>query len=318
VALTVKSSGPLKSQRSGTIWARLSAAYPAIREDIVIWGQSFVACQTRFRAESRRAIPIAAHANGGEVSPAPVQPPVTPNKRHIDRFATPLDTSAVRQALVALLLAVALAAAFAAPAGATTERIKVDAFAEAYFGCPAFFPPAGTICHETHVQLYREADAFERGPVPQRRWQIFVERYRIEFVSDDPNVPPLGPFEYASGTLDDPAATFDEQHLASASVQAVVSLSDGTTAKLNILWTPTSDRLVFGNDGPFLVGADLPRHFNDRCVTINNNAHQKLRFGTATGTADGAPFHSYTDFPFSAWMGTAQYLLLSTTHGNCA
>jgi hypothetical protein len=229
------------------------------------------------------------------------------------------NTSRVRHPVVALLLAIALGAAFSAPAAAATiVRIKVDAFAEANFGCPAFFSPAGTICHETHVQLYREADAFEGGPVPPRRWQIFVERYRIEFISDDPNVPPLGPFEYASGTLDDPAAIFDEQHLATASVQAAVPLSDGTTAKLNIVWAPTTDLLVFGNDGPFLAGANLRRHFGDRCVTVNNNAHQKLRFGITTGTADGVPFHSYTDFPFSEWMGTAQYLLLTTTHGNCA
>jgi hypothetical protein len=214
----------------------------------------------------------------------------------------------------------ALSLAGAALADRTThERIKVSAFAEAFFGCPAFASPAGTVCRETHVQLYREEGATDGGPLDPDVWQVFVEQYTLEFVSDDPDVPPIGPIDYATGHLESPAVmTFDARHLEFASLDAAVPMTDGTTASLHIAWTSTWAGEVDGNAGPYLAGAGAPRHFQDRCLTTNTNAHQKLRFGYATGTLNGAPFRTYSDFPFAGWLETAQFLFLSTSHGACS
>jgi hypothetical protein len=200
----------------------------------------------------------------------------------------------------------------------THERIVVSGFAEAFFGCPGFVSPAGTTCRETHVQLYHEEGATNGGRLEPDTWHVFVEQYTLGFVSDDPDIPPIGPIDYATGTLAAPATmTFDEQHLDFASVDAAVAMSNGTTADLRIAWAPVTKREVDGNSGPYLAGSGAPRHFNDRCLTANTNAHQKLRFGSAGGTLDGASFHSYSDFPFAGWLQTAQYVFLSTDHRSC-
>ncbi len=221
--------------------------------------------------------------------------------------------------------AVGLAAAlwlltFAATAHAdrtTHDRVKVDGFAEALFGCPAFFNTAGTVCRETHVEMFRENNAADGGPIGPATWNVLVEQYTLEFTSDDADVDPIGPIDYAVGAIDVPVVTFDMDHLDSATLTASVPLSDGTTADVHAVWTPTSDRQVYGNDGPSLDGTDTPRHFNDGCVTANANAHQKVRFAATTGTLNGAPFRSYDDFPFAGWLQTARYLFLTTTHAEC-
>jgi hypothetical protein len=93
-------------------------------------------------------------------------------------------------------------------------------------------------------------------------------------------------------------------------------MSDGSTAVVHAIWSPTTDMQVFGNDGPALN--DLgPRHSVDSCVTAVNNAHQKLRFATVTGTVNGSPFRSYSDNPFAGWLQTAHFVLIDVTHGNC-
>jgi hypothetical protein len=219
-------------------------------------------------------------------------------------------------ALGAVVAALVLAAT--AQADQTThERIRVDAFAEAFFGCAGFFSPAGTTCRETHVQLYHEEGATDGGPLEPDTWHVVVEQYTLEFTSDDPDVPPLGPIDYATGSIAALTTTFDERHLDFASLDAAVPMSDGTTAELHVAWTPTSRREVDGNDGPFLAGADALRHVNDRCLTANTNAHQKLRLGFASGTLNGEPFRSYDDFAFAGWLQTAQYLFLTTSHAGC-
>jgi len=158
--------------------------------------------------------------------------------------------------------------------------------------------------------LFRENGVTDGGPVGPSTWSVLVEQYGLEFTSDDPDVDPIGPIDYAVGAIDDPAVTFDDQHLDFATLDAAVPMSDGSTANLHMRWTPTSARQVYGNDGPFLAGNGLARHFNDGCVTANTNAHQKVRFGVAAGTLNGTPFRSYGDFPFAGWIQTAQFLTL--------
>jgi hypothetical protein len=167
------------------------------------------------------------------------------------------------------------------------------------------------------VEIFREAFTTDAGPVSANPpWGLFVESYGLIFTSNDPTVPPIGPIDYASGFLLNPTVGFDDQHLSSASVDASVPMSDGSTAIVHAIWSPTSDAEVFGNAGPAL--ADLgPRHYVDSCVTVNANAHQRLRFATVTGTLNGSPFRSYGDNPFAGWLQSAQYLLIDVTHGDC-
>ena len=223
----------------------------------------------------------------------------------------------MRLAAVAAALAALLLAATAHADQTTHDRVRVDGFAEAFFGCPGFFNVAGTVCRETHVEMFRENGATDGGPIGPSTWAVLVEQYTLEFISDDPNVDPIGPIDYAVGAIDDPTVTFDDLHLNFATLTASVPMSDGTTANVPVVWTPTSARPVYGNDGPYLAGHDTPRHFNDGCVTANANAHQKVRFGTAAGTLDGVPFQSYDDFPFAGWFQTAKFLFLTAEHGHC-
>ena len=217
---------------------------------------------------------------------------------------------------VAAVVVAVLPASASSSGNTSITRVRTDGFAEALFGCPAFFNPAGTACRETHVEIFREAETTDGGPIPNNPWGVFVESYGLIFTSDDPNVPPIGPIDYASGFLLNPTISFDAQHLSSASVDASVPMSDGSTAVVHATWSATSPTEVFGNDGPGL--ADIgPRHNVDSCVTANNNAHQTLRFATVTGTLNGAPFRSYSDFPFAGWLQTAHFLLIDVTHGDC-
>lgn len=223
----------------------------------------------------------------------------------------------MRLAAVIAALAALLLAATAHADQTTHDRVRVDGFAEAFFGCPGFFNISGTVCRETHVEMFRENGATDGGPIGPTQWDVLVEQYTLEFVSDDPNVEPIGPIDYAVGAIDNPTVTFDDIHLDSATLTASVPMSDGTTANVHAVWKPTSARQVYGNDGPFLAGNDTPRHLNDDCVTANTNAHQKVRFAAVTGALNDASFQSYGDFPFAGWLQTAKFLLLSTTHGSC-
>lgn len=119
-----------------------------------------------------------------------------------------------------------------------------------------------------------------------------------------------------SGFIASPVVSFDYQHLSTASVDAAVPMSDGSTAAVHAVWTPTTQTEVFGNDGPGLNDIG-PRHSVDSCVTANNNAHQKLRFATVTGTVNESRIQSYSDNPFAGWLQMAQYLTIDVTHGNC-
>jgi len=88
-------------------------------------------------------------------------------------------------------------------------------------------------------------------------------------------------------------------------------------------WTAASSIYVFGNDGPF--GFDLPRKYQDRCVTLLENAHERFTTAHVTGTIDGISVENYGP-EYLPWPGTepadalgaifrSDFTVVVTTHG---
>ena len=99
--------------------------------------------------------------------------------------------------------------------------------------------------------------------------------------------------------------------LSAASVKGSISMSDGSTADLDVRWQAITGRIVSGNDGQFNQDLGIPRHAVDRCFTFNSIAHQKLRYAEMTGSLNGAAIHSYSgDLALATWMqGPNQFVM---------
>jgi hypothetical protein len=220
-------------------------------------------------------------------------------------------------------LAAALCAVVAAlfPAVATAGPPTIErhpaAGGEAYFGtCPDTeeLPPAGTVCIDNYVLVWRGYAVVGGGGVPRSTgpWHVLAETVRLEFTgAPEPIVTVL---RFGFGELDGEASV-DTVHLSLASAAFTLSMSDGSTFDFAGTWTALGERLVFGNDGP-ATGA--PRHFVDRCRTFNANGHQKFRPASMTGTLNGEPIHSYTSSgPFAATIFNNRFLYIDVPHGGC-
>ena len=197
----------------------------------------------------------------------------------------------------------------------TVVRHPVYGGAEAYFGdCPdtAEFPPAGTVCVETYLIFFRGYFVEGGGSVapPHAPWNIFAQTYRLEFTGTEE--PILTVLREGFGELDGEAFV-DEVHLQTASLNATVPMSDGSTFEFAGTWQAISDRMVWGNDGP---ATGLPRHFTDRCLTFNALGHQKVVSAQMTGTLNGQPVHSYT-IGFTAAIFNNNFQYIEVPHGGC-
>jgi hypothetical protein len=193
-----------------------------------------------------------------------------------------------------------------------------DGFAESYFGgCDFLDPPGPLSCHETHVQVYKEglADITASTAPPKTPWVIFVDDYTVTFATGGPDAVPVLSDE-RTGLLLDPTVTFDEPHLSFLSVDARVPMSDGSTFDFQGTWSATSERTQSGNDGDTLLFAGLPRHYVDRCTTINDQAHQKDRQATMTGTLNGSPVQSYPDLSLD-FIAHNHFIYIDVAHGSC-
>ncbi len=195
-------------------------------------------------------------------------------------------------------------------------RHPVYGGAEADFGaCPiAEVPPAGTVCIDHHVSFWRGETVEGGGSVapPNAPWNIVADTYRVEFTgADEPTVTLL-----RTGFMQfDGEASVDQTHLQSASVSAQIPMSDGSTFDFTGTWHAISDRFVFGKDGP--ADGDLPRHVVDRCTTFNAIDHQKYVFASMSGSLNGEPVHSYTEF-VSAAIFNNNFRYIEVTHGGCS
>ena len=207
---------------------------------------------------------------------------------------------------------------------ATIVRVKQpSAGGEAWFSpdCPdtATTPPTGTVCRETYVLVFRETRVAGGGSnaPSQAPWSIFVTSYTVTFtgaagdaccvVSDEV-------FGFVQGGQ--VVASSDDQRVSFLTAAASVPMSDGGTFDFRGTWTGFGDRWVYGSNGPSNYWEGIPRHYVDRCQTINNNAHQTGRNASMSGTVNGAPVHSYTAFP-AGDIFYNHFVYINVTHGNC-
>ena len=200
-------------------------------------------------------------------------------------------------------------------------RVKVDGSAEAVWGsCPFQVPPTAPLtCHETLVLVFREARAEGGGSVapPKTPWRIFIFDHTLTFPSTDiENVPPISTDE-RFGEAIPLSVDFDQQHLSFANVTAQVPMSDGSTWDFRANWVAVTDRTVYGNDGPQNGFEGIPRHVVDRCATSTNNAHQKIRYASMTGTLNGNPIHSYTEpeMIINYGLTIGNFVYVNVSHG---
>ena len=206
----------------------------------------------------------------------------------------------LRRLAVLLGLCAAIAVA-AAPTGSSApvlvQRIMVDGYAYALYGdCDVPLPADGSVCHETEIIAFREAVAQNGGSVApaQTPWTLIVTH--VTTIWNDGNFTIVA---YAVGVTNDVIVSFDQAQLDFLTADGRVLLDDGTTADVHVRWLATAPVTRYGNDGPTNAEEGIPRHYVDRCVTANANAHQAFRVATMTGTVNGAPVHSYSSFDAS-------------------
>ncbi len=219
-----------------------------------------------------------------------------------------------RFAVLACIVGVAALFPGAASAGQPTiVRHPVYGGALSIFGgCPdTEEPPAGTVCVEDSVLVYRGYTVIGGGSIapPKAPWIVCADTVRLEFTgADEPVVTVL---RFGCGELDGEASV-ETVHLGVASAAFRLPMSDGSTFEFAGTWGATGDRFVFGNDGP---DTGTPRHFVDRCTTFNGLGHQKYRPASMTGTLNGEPVHSYTSFPAAIFNN--RFLYIDVPHGGC-
>jgi hypothetical protein len=198
----------------------------------------------------------------------------------------------------------------------TVVRHPVYGGTEALFGsCPEVeVPPAGTVCVDNYVIVFRGyVDVVGGGSVapPKALWYVYAESVRLEFTGAEEPIATV--LRFGIGELQGEASV-DQVHLQVASASVQVPMSDGSTFEFAGTWQATSDRMVFGNDGP---ATGFPRHYNDRCLTFNAHGHQKFVFAQMTGTLDGQPVQSYS-FDFAATIFNNRFQYIEVPHGGCS
>jgi hypothetical protein len=212
---------------------------------------------------------------------------------------------AVLSLLVALVVsALTVFAPASGGAGTPVVRHPVYGGMNAVLGdCPVVPGPAGTSCTETWLQIARGYWVFGGGSVapPDAHWHVCAEKTRFDFDgSDDP------PAYHTWGCADlgkDALISVDLTKLNAASASGVhLVLEDGTILDFEGTWEATSDRSVYGRDGPVTIDG-APHHCVDRCVTVNSISHQKFTVARMNGTLNGEPVRSYNNDP-SDWYGS--------------
>lgn len=201
---------------------------------------------------------------------------------------------------------------------ATVLRVTVDGYAETFFGdCPFIVPPGPISCHETAVQVFKEgrSNSGLTAP-PDIPWSIFIDDYTVTFTSGGPDAVPIFSDERTGFLSDLTSVTFDQPHLSFLTVNATVPMSDGNTFDFRGNWSRTSDRMLYGNNGPENGFEGLARHTLDRCATQNANAHQKFVLADMSGTLNGAPVHSYPGLGADV-IAYNHFVYIDTLHGSC-
>ena len=202
-------------------------------------------------------------------------------------------------AVLLLLLALAAQPSWAGSASKSSE--KVLGYLQAYPGdCPpAEAPVDPLVCHEVVLSAWRiGTDGPGTNSPPKTHWVVSVVRHTLTFPGGG-----LDPAEsdVVDGFSEDPAVSFDRQHLSTAHLVDQVHLSDGSDLEVQATWTATSERLQYGNDGPALAEAGRLHHVHTRCLTEVNQAHQKYRLAHLHALLNGVPTDDLSIFAFLAY-----------------
>ena len=224
--------------------------------------------------------------------------------------------------LVTAITTAVLAVSIAPPgmaAPATTAHLKVPAAARVEASTCPFTDEvveSDTFCQDVFVLYFREG---EPSSLRAAQWTLFV-------VSDGVVLHPDGTVTelfHGEGAVENPTGSFDLKRFASAAVRATVPLSDGRNVDVDLAWDMSAVPLNHGgNDSLYNVEFGIDRHFADRCLTLNQLAHQQWRAGAPgviAGTVAGldvqALFLNETD-PFLA--GRSVFTFVEVPHGGCS
>jgi hypothetical protein len=227
----------------------------------------------------------------------------------------------ITTAVLLLLPLLTLAAGVQAGQGprAETFHLHVPAVAEWISStCPwgeEWFPGVDTRCVDYYVLYFREGEPSQLRHEP---WRLYV-------VLSDWMVHPDGTATFLNetwGLLESPQGSFDEKKYTFAGVSGSVPMSDGSQLAVDLTWDMRLAELHHGgNNSAFNPANGIDRHYNDRCTTIIQNAHQQWRRGTPamiSGSIGGVAVDSlYTrpDEPFIA--GRSHFIYVTVEHGDC-
>jgi hypothetical protein len=213
-----------------------------------------------------------------------------------------------------------ITAASAAGAGpAETFHLHVPGVAEfIYSTCPYgdWVAPTDTVCEDWMIQYFRHDIPSQPGELP---WTLAVHRW-VWIAHPDLTFTDL----YATyGWIENPQGSFDLKRYAYAQVNGAVPMSDGSAVAVDLVWDMALAELHHGgNDSAYNPVNGIDRHYNDRCVTINQFAHQQWRWGTPdtiSGTVGGIEVHSLGFImpgePFTA--GKSVFTCVTAQHGGC-
>ena len=224
--------------------------------------------------------------------------------------------------MIAAVLAFATPAAFATAASATAPTAsaqqfheKVEGFLQGFLGdCPANAPADPQVCHEVIATAYKYSGTDADGGMPPQKsaWVLSVTSHTLSFPGGGAD-----PVEsdVVNGFSPDPVVTFDQQHLASATLHASdIAMEDGTTLTVDAVWTAISPRIMSGNSGPLLADNDIERHIHDYCLNDIRSAHQKYRAADVQATVDGVEADDTSGYAFLAYN---QFLETLTVPAHC-
>jgi hypothetical protein len=193
---------------------------------------------------------------------------------------------------------------------------KVDGIFEGFPGdCPDDLPATPLVCHEWDITVFRSGGTFTDGGVapPHTPWVLIALRHTLTFPGGD--VDPVES-DVAQGFVVGADVTFDRQHLSYASVRAPdLQMSDGTVVDLEATWTATTDRMLWGNDGPALADFGRVRHLHTDCLNMVSQGHQKVRGASVQAIIDGV--ESRYDGRY-AFMSFNQFITIEVHPRSCS
>jgi hypothetical protein len=212
-------------------------------------------------------------------------------------------TRSIRMLAVVALVSAAWPVVPAGAAAAVSHfHEKVLGFVRGWPGnCPDDLPATPLVCHEWDITAYDVATDDRPGAMSpsHSRWVLIALHHTLTFPGGgrDP-----AETDAVLGFRDGADVTFDRQHLSKATVRAPhLGLSDGTSVDLEATWTATSPRMLWGNDGPALGDFGLVHHAHSKCLTVQNQGHQKFRLAHVLARVDGVTSRYDGRFAFLAY-----------------